>query len=491
MGGMMAATPTTRWQVNGYRFLVRRMEHALVRRDVRMIHDPMRSHSRAFTVGIVLATLGLAGCAILALFRPQDKIGDADIVVAKESGAMFVDMDGTFRPVLNLASARLILGSPSTPVTVSQAEIDAKPRGALVGIPGAPSVLEEADGTDGAPWTLCDSYASDGRRSLETSVLVGPSKVTGETAYLASDRALLVESNSDHFLVYDGKRAQIDVDDPAIMRALELEGAQSRPISAGLLDAIPQVPRIEAPAIRGQGTTPRFSLQNKVVGSVVQISVGDHPQYYVVLEDGIQKISAAVAQLIYFSDSQGATGITTVTPDAINRIPSVDELPVASLPVVAPEIVDDRTAPVACLEWKPAPSAEGALSSSATLSVVAGTRLPMDSDSAMVALAQADGPGANVDRAYVRRGYGGFVQSTGIEEDSTRRDAVFYLADTGVTYGIPDEAAARALGLTRTPDRAPWQILHLLASGPALDQANALIAHDGVAPDTAPVAPAK
>ncbi len=100
---MMAATPTTRWQVNGYRFLVRRMEHALVRRDVRMLHDPMRSQSRAFTVGIVLAALGLAGCAVLALFRPQDRIGDAEIVVAKESGAMFVAMEGTFRPVLNLA----------------------------------------------------------------------------------------------------------------------------------------------------------------------------------------------------------------------------------------------------------------------------------------------------------------------------------------------------------------------------------------------------
>lgn len=47
----MAVTPTTRWQVNGYRFLVRRMEHALVRRDVRMLHDPMRSQSRALAVG--------------------------------------------------------------------------------------------------------------------------------------------------------------------------------------------------------------------------------------------------------------------------------------------------------------------------------------------------------------------------------------------------------------------------------------------------------
>ena len=118
----MGAQPTTRWQVNGYRFLVRRMEHALVRRDVRMIHDPMRSQSRALAVGAVLACVGLAGCAALALFRPQDKIGDATIVVGRESGAMLVAIDGTFHPVLNLASARPVLGRPDepTPLTVKR-----------------------------------------------------------------------------------------------------------------------------------------------------------------------------------------------------------------------------------------------------------------------------------------------------------------------------------------------------------------------------------
>ncbi len=131
----MAVTPTTRWQVNGYRFLVRRMEHALVRRDVRMLHDPMRSQSRALAVGVVIASLGLAGCAALALFRPQDKIGDASIVVGKDSGAMFVVMGDTLRPVLNLASARLIVGKSENPVIVKESELDTRPRGALVGIP--------------------------------------------------------------------------------------------------------------------------------------------------------------------------------------------------------------------------------------------------------------------------------------------------------------------------------------------------------------------
>ncbi len=85
----MAAQPTTRWQVSGYRFLVRRMEHALVPQG--RTHA-VRSDAVAVArpgVGIVVACLVLAGCAALALFRPQDKIGNATIVVGKDSGAMF------------------------------------------------------------------------------------------------------------------------------------------------------------------------------------------------------------------------------------------------------------------------------------------------------------------------------------------------------------------------------------------------------------------
>ncbi|WP_280228711.1 type VII secretion protein EccB, partial [Nocardia cyriacigeorgica] len=47
----MPAQLTTRQQVNGYRFLLRRLDHALVRRDVRMLHDPMRSQLRSLLVG--------------------------------------------------------------------------------------------------------------------------------------------------------------------------------------------------------------------------------------------------------------------------------------------------------------------------------------------------------------------------------------------------------------------------------------------------------
>ena len=249
----MAVTPTTRWQVNGYRFLVRRMEHALVRRDVRMLHDPMRSQSRALAVGVVIASLGLAGCAALALFRPQDKIGDASIVVGKDSGAMFVVMGDTLRPVLNLASARLIVGKPENPVIVKESELDTRPRGALVGIPGAPSALPAGDPAAMTPWTVCDSIGADGNRSVTTSVIVGETESSEGGGTLTGDQALLASTPDASYLIYDGKRARIDLDDPAVTRALGLEGARPRPVSKGFVNAVPEVPPLAAPVVPGAG----------------------------------------------------------------------------------------------------------------------------------------------------------------------------------------------------------------------------------------------
>jgi len=84
----MAATPTTKSQVQAYRFVLRRMEHALVRKDAVMLHDPMRTQVRSTAVGLVLGILGLAGFALFSLFSHSDTLGDNAIVTAKDSGSV-------------------------------------------------------------------------------------------------------------------------------------------------------------------------------------------------------------------------------------------------------------------------------------------------------------------------------------------------------------------------------------------------------------------
>lgn len=487
----MAAQPTTRWQVNGYRFLVRRMEHALVRKDVRMLSDPMRSQSRALGVGVVAACLVLAGCAALALFRPQDKMGNATVVVGKDSGAMFVVMNDALHPVLNLASARLIVGEAAQPVTVSASEIESRPRGALVGIPGAPSALP-AGAPDGQPWTVCDTVASDGTDSVTTTVVVGEPSWNDRIRPLGSDRALLVANDGDTYLVYDGRRAPIDLDDKAVTRALGLEGAQPRPIGRGLLNAIPETLPIAPPDIEFRGSAPAYRIAGRTVGSVVKLMHGDDARYYVVLRDGVQEVSAATALLIQFADSQGQSEAATISPDALAKAPLANTLDVSTFPTVPPRLADAAADPVGCLTWTPQGPLQGDDSGrvDAVLSVSAGRSLPIPEDARPVRLAQADGSGDHADSVHVRPGAGGFVQTTGLESGSARKGGLFFVADTGVRYGVKNPDAAAALGFEVPGAPAPWRIVELLAPGPTLGKEEALVAHDGVAPDSdaAPVA---
>src|SRR5690349_25176307 len=93
-----------RLQVSGQRFLRRRMEHALVRGDVRMLDDPLRAQSLSLIAGVVLAVIGVAACAVLAFIRPSGTLGSAPIVMVRETGALYVRVGDTVHPVLDRKS---------------------------------------------------------------------------------------------------------------------------------------------------------------------------------------------------------------------------------------------------------------------------------------------------------------------------------------------------------------------------------------------------
>src|SRR5690242_9189085 len=130
---------STKLQISGYRFLLRRMEHALVRGETRMADDPVRAQSVSLTAGAVVAMIVAAVCVVLAFLRPPGALGDAPIVIVRESGALYVRVGDVVHPVLNLASARLIVGTAANPEAVSASAVNNAKRGPLLGIPGAPA----------------------------------------------------------------------------------------------------------------------------------------------------------------------------------------------------------------------------------------------------------------------------------------------------------------------------------------------------------------
>jgi type VII secretion protein EccB len=441
------------------------MEHALVRRNVAMHDDPLRAQSLSLVASFVLAVITVAGCAILAFARPQGALGSAPIVMARESGALYVRIDDTLHPVPNLASARLIARSAATPVAVGEATIASEKRGPSMGIPGAPAAI-------GAPlaapsWMVCDSD--------RTVVIVGaePSaidRLDGSRSVLVTPRG---EGPATTYLLYGGRRAEVDLRNPAVVRALRLEGVAPLPVSRALLDTMPEVAAIAAPAITDVGAAGPPSLARIPVGSVVRVVRAESTDYYAVLHDGVQRIGEVAADLIRFTYPGGLDDVPTVAPSAIARTPTVHPLAVEHLPHRAREPVGADGSAAVCAHWQPHQVNDR------SSSVVLTGRPPLAGDRA-TSLAQADGDGPNVDAVVLPAGRSVDARATAIVGEDGSTGPRYLVSDLGVVYGIHDADVAAHLGLPGPPAPAPWPILAALPRGPELSTEAASVVRDGL-----------
>lgn len=482
----MPAKPTTAAQVGGYRFLVRRLEHALVRWDPRLLHDPMRAHSRAFAVGLVLAIVAVAGCAVYGLIRPQGAVGDARIVMARNSGALYVVIDGTLHPTLNLASARLVTDSSASPKAVADKKLRGYPRGTTLGIPGAPAALPGQPDAGTSAWLVCDTVdenASATSHAPNVSVIASRPELGRDMRAAGLDEAVLVRAPSDStsadagtYLLHGDRRSRVDVDDPVIRSTLRLDGAQPRPVSVGLLNTFREAPPIAVPRIADRGAPAVVRGRDIAVGSVVRVSaLGGGTDYYVVFADGVQRVGLLAAELLRNSDSGGAVDVPTVAPAELSGLPVVEHLAVQDFPSVPPRLASSEDN-VTCLAWE-----RGIDRDTASAGLLLGSQLPLPAGATMVRPASAGG--GVTDQVYVTPGSGRYVQSTGSEPGSRRAESLFYVTDSGVRHGVADLPTGKMLGLGEEPGPVPSSVIALLPGGADLSRSAALVSHDGIAPD--------
>src|SRR5215472_469880 len=99
-------------QAHAYRFLTRRLSSALVRDDPDGPDAPMRRLAIASFGSIMVAALIVAGVGVFGVLRPGGatawKSGQA-MIMEKETGTRYLYLGGELHPVLNYASARLLL----------------------------------------------------------------------------------------------------------------------------------------------------------------------------------------------------------------------------------------------------------------------------------------------------------------------------------------------------------------------------------------------
>lgn len=525
----MPSTPTSKSQVQAYRFVIRRMQSALVRRDAVMLHDPMRTHTRSTVVGVVLGVVVLAGFLLVSILSPANPKPDKGVLISAQSGRTYVyagKNPAKLIPTTNLASARLLFaaiqqkgtaggggsGDKAEPQVVDDTalgELKNVRMGRLTGIPDGPDILPTSDEqrADGK-WAICDNIERQSNLNnptyhgkIKTTVLAGVHKL-GKP--LPAKRALLVQApDKQEYLIYrtpetvnidpnssladaDAVRAKVEASNAALAQAFGMSTARPRPISAGLLNSIPQVGSLSLPNIPQAGKPDRFGL-NIPIGQAFQTTRagGDH-NFYVMLPNGVEEVHESVAELLLAEHPTGTgSGLPSVPEAQVTPIPKVTKYDerFSHFPEQVPQIIDATTKPTVCLGWSPDTTDPKNPKEHTQITIGTGLPLPSEQDQP-VPVASPNAGGEKVDSFWMPPGTAAVIRSAA-SSAQFKSGPISIVSGRGVKYGVPNSKTAKVLGL-KNPQPAPASIVHLLPSGTELDMQHAQRTYDSVhVPDTA------
>ncbi|MGF1662626.1 MAG: type VII secretion protein EccB [Kineosporiaceae bacterium] len=260
---------------------------------------------RAVVAGAVLAGLVMAGVAVYGYLRPglPDDWDENRLIVAEDSGSRYVTTgDGVLRPVLNIASARLVLApADGSIVSVPDAELEDLPRGATIGIPGAPDSLPDAERLVTTGWSSCLG------RDEDVQVRLGGASAARsvETA-----RAAVVTADSATWVLWAGRRFPLEDDTAAqVLLALRLDQTPPRAVPPRWLNLFPVGPALRPFPVPGAGDPVPGGTSapaGATLGTVVEVTAVDGSvTRYVQSSQGLVPMSD-VALAIY--------GVATVAP---------------------------------------------------------------------------------------------------------------------------------------------------------------------------------
>ena len=466
---------TTKIQVSGWRFLLRRVEHAIVRRDTRMFDDPLQFYSRSVAAGMVLAVVVMLGGAALAYFKPLGHRGGDNLLVDRTTNQLYVMLPGTdvLHPVYNLTSARLVLGNAGAPSAVKSAELDRIPKGQPIGIPGAPYATPVVSDPS-SDWALCDTVANPDsvQPIIKTSVISRPLGLDAAIGAMQPDQAMLVTYEGNKWVVTKDGRHLIDLADRAVVSSLGIPvTAKTTPISRGMFDALNNAGPWTIPIIPRFGEPNTIGLPpNLVIGAIFQTLTENGPQHFVVLPDGVAKTNSTTSAALRAINSFGLVTPPSIESSAVSRI-NEQEYP-SPLPDGQLKVLLRQDAPTLCWAWE-----RDAGDSAPKVTVLAGRHLPIPPADRANGISQIDGT------ATVYIDGGKFVQLQ--SPDPKYGEALYYIDPQGVRYGLLGDGVAQNLGLA-APKRAPWSVVRLLVDGPVLSKEAALLEHDTLPADPKP-----
>jgi type VII secretion protein EccB len=362
-------------------------------------------------------------------------------VLINNTGARFVAIDGTLYPVINTASARLLITAAEYRMIVTdQDSVSGIPVGPTIGILGAPDDLPAVDALRGDGWTAC-AVTGD-----ETAVGVASTPLA-----TAVPGAAVVERGDATFVISGGTRYEVlGGSDDAVLRAVGLNAGTAVPVDGRWLNLFTEGDDLRPLEVPGagdaiEGTTLR-------VGEVVHPDGAPDDERYLVTQDAELAPISPLAYQLYLLGTGGDLGSEVpVSPAELSSLGTAAEAAGAGWPnALLTPVADGPTC--ALLQH------DGAGDPSTVLaSPVAAPAVPLDE------------PGVRIEAST-----GAVVGGGGVGNEA--QGIVAIIDSTGTSYSIPgadDELLAR-LGyapadVVRVSDR--W--LQFFPAGPELTVAAA------------------
>lgn len=448
--------------------MLQRVISAIVMRETDPFQSPLRRGTGAIFAGVMIAVLTAAVFGVVGLLTKTGSTAwktEGAIVVERESGAAFVYQNGELHPMLNYGSA-LLAGDGIQHVFHAPANslVDV-PRGTTLGIAGAPESLPADDRVVGAPWTLCSvpGHNAAGNPTSKTLLVTGRQPAGG---HRISSQALLVKDASDGsvYLIWHGHRYLIE-DPDRLLPALFTSNDSPALVGSAWLNALPRGLDIGPITIDSQGQE-SAAVPGRNNGDLVYTQTPSGRQYYVVLDDGLARLTG-LQRYIVAAYTSNASPQQISTQEATSA-PQSSELKQdngdASPPSTAPALFHiDASFDESCATFANAGNVPSV--------VVGGTFDNLGSG--VPTTAQTSGGTSLANRVIVPPGHIALVKPMASDTETTG-GAYTLVTDSGIRYPVPSAGVLEKLGYT--PDEAvpmPASLVLRIPAGPTLNPKNA------------------
>ncbi|MEU0233340.1 MULTISPECIES: type VII secretion protein EccB [unclassified Streptomyces] len=341
-------------ELNAYTFAKKRTVAAFLQPSPSGTEEGAPKPLRAVLPGVIVAALVVAGFGAWGMFKPTAPKGWDDpgtrVIVGKQSTTRYVvletgrgkDRKTLLHPVLNLASARLLLDPDKFQVIqVEDKKLDEgkPPRGPILGIPYAPDRLPPADDAGRAKrWAVCEQPGGGKGAGVQKATFLFAERDLARTegaGRLKDGQVLYVKGqkgNAQFLVDHTGTKYPVRADSTGLLTALVGLGKEPQPVTDDWLATLKTGDEIDFPHLDGRvgdsagipGNT-LTGTENRI-GMVLLAQTGSGPQHYVVLAGKVQPVTPFTAWLLINSPETGVLDMdgraTTVDASSVDPDPT-------------------------------------------------------------------------------------------------------------------------------------------------------------------------